>query len=115
MIIISAPTLDIDGSVPLRNAQKSDLGGMTRRSSVIATIDGGSVPSYRGFSITDKKIKISAANLTRDERDRLAAMVKTYNDVVLSAREGCFLCAVFDMSESAETVVLNLQVTEELS
>jgi hypothetical protein len=113
MIAISTPTFDIDGSVVLRHTEKSDLGGMTRRSSVVATIDGGSVPQYRGYSVSDRTLTIVGGRVPPADIDRLGAMVSGYNELIVSTAAGCFLCAVYGLKVT-DLATLSLQVVEEL-
>lgn len=110
MISICAPTFDINGSVVLLRTEKSDMGSMSRRSSVTPTIDGGSVPQYRGYSVTDRKFSIVAEDVPQADIDRLETMVDNSNELIVSTAIGCFLCAVLFIKPVAETVTIPLHV-----
>ena len=113
MIALATPTFDLSGSLLLRHTDKSDLGSMPRRSSVVATIDGGGVPQYRGYSVTDRKFKIVAGAVPPAEVAQLRYLVANYNELLVATDEGLFLCAVLVLKIGANSITLNLNVVSQ--
>ena len=89
---LSAPTVDVYGVVqlPLLPSQAPDP--LRRRSSRIATLDGGAVLNDSGYSDADREIVLRWAADARLDAV-VAYLVRFYARLVLSQHDGCYLCA----------------------
>lgn len=116
MISVSPAQFDILGGVLTHAASiESDLTTITRRVSRTATLDGGVVIDDRGYTDSDKTLEIVIANIKLVDHQAFTRMLKAYTQLVVSASEGCFLCAPSVYTTQQSNGFLTLLVIARLS
>jgi hypothetical protein len=94
MIIgLSTPNYDPAGAILLQCLESSNIGGVTRRVSRTATLDGNSVITDFGVTNSDTTVFLRI-HLTMELDDAIRAIVRNNPLLILTNRLGCFLGAV---------------------
>lgn len=115
MIGLASQVFDLNGAVVLKRTEESDVATVERRMSRTATLDGGAVITDGGYSPGDKTLRIIAENVSRDEFDAVAYLVKTYSQVVVSTETGCYVGGLERLSISDGKLQVTVLVTEDIS
>jgi hypothetical protein len=114
MIILSAPTFDLDGTLPLA-ATGSKLADRSRRVSRVATLDGGCEITDNGFADADRTIGLVHENPTADESESAAYLLETYSLLLIATSAGLFLAAPEALTDDGQTLEMRLLVKEKLT
>jgi hypothetical protein len=94
MIIgLSTPNYDPAGAILLKCLESSNIGGVSRRVSRTATLDGNSVITDFGVTNSDTTVFLRIP-LTQTIDDAIRAIVRNNPLLVLTNRLGCFIGAV---------------------
>lgn len=111
---LSAPTWDPQGAVLLDCLPTSDIGGVYRRVSRTATLDGASVLTDFGVSAADATIRLTVpVDAALDAQLRwLAAQ---YPVLQLTTRLGCYLGAVESYTLEGRNGVISFLIQSTLS
>lgn len=114
MLTINAPVFDIDGHEVIERPELAGLTGFERRNSRVATLDGLASINDFGYSDADRTIDIEWRPTAPGQVANIARMVKTYNRLIVSTTEGCFIGAPGPFSPSDDTVQLRIFVERRL-
>jgi hypothetical protein len=94
MIIgISTPNYNPNGALLLRCEESSSIGGVTRRVSRAATLDGGSVLTDFGVTASDTTIQLRVP-ITRPLDDTIRLLVTQNPILIMATNLGCYSGAV---------------------
>lgn len=102
------------GSILLPILPTSDFGGVTRRVSKSATLDGGASISNLGISIVDRTLKLKFQP-TLSIYTFIKSLVYNNTYLVFSTGEGCFIGTVDSYTLVNGIATLSVLVTEKLS
>lgn len=116
MISITTPTYDTEGSILLRNLE-SDTDTLTRERRITrtATLDGGSEIEDLGMSHADRTFAIRARGLSKEEFEKLAALVEAYPLLVITTRDGAYRGAPERISLNNDVTNLRILIKEKIS
>ena len=115
MITISPAEYSSLPAVTLTTSGDSDLATTTRRTSRIATLDGGAVISDFGFSQADRTLRIVSNSATRADYAALLALQSAYALLLCSCEEGVFLGSLARLQSTGQKVSADFYVKEKLS
>jgi hypothetical protein len=111
---LSTPLYNPAGAVLLHCEASSDIGGVTRRVSRTATLDGEATITDFGITNSDTTIRLKIP-LTMAIDDTIRLMVRQNPLLVLTTRLGCFLGAVDSYRVDNGTGILSFLVKSTLS
>lgn len=111
---LSTPTYDLNGALLLHCEETSDIGGVTRRVSRTATLDGDSVLTDFGVTAADTTVRLRIP-LNKALDDSLRRLVTLYPVLVLTTRLGCYLGAVDAYTVEGKTGVVSFLIQSTLS
>lgn len=112
MIFITPLEFEPAGVVALQPSGNTDEGTVRRRSSRVATLDGGAVFTDHGFTDADRTITVSA-QCSSDQDKQLRRMVATHSLVKLSTRDGLYLCQM-DYKPGRPSATLTFRIIERM-
>jgi len=84
---------------------------LTRRVSVVSTLDAGSVAIDSGYSDTDRRLVIEA-DATEAQADILESMIQNYSALLVSLPDGCFTVLPADFALDNGAVQITLLIAE---
>lgn len=90
MIVLKPSIFDAAGNIKIAESLDSDLGGVSRRISRRATIDGGVWIDDFGSAEGDRTISVYSENVSDALYTRVLSFVKNYGSVELICSEGVF-------------------------
>jgi hypothetical protein len=91
MIALSAPTFDPLGHIIIDDLPSSDLGGIRRRGSRVATLGPeGSVAQDRGYFVADRTFLVDWRVTSESQYRSVRRMVELYSRLMVSTPEGMF-------------------------
>ncbi|PLX93463.1 MAG: hypothetical protein C0621_07460 [Desulfuromonas sp.] len=115
MIIFSAPQYSLIGPVALSETKNEcNLTDTSRRSSRVATLDGGAVVTDFGYTDADRTFTV-VAPASRAEYDTLLAMQQSWSQLVVSCDEGIFLGSPARLKSQGGKVTITIEVIRKLS
>ena len=114
MIVVSTTQYDPDCPVVFREAATSKLGDVSRRTSRIATLDGGAVLADYGYTDADRTLKVSAL-LTVLQIDLLETLISRWGEHTLSCNRGFFVGVINELTFSRGETTFTFLVTERLA
>lgn len=116
MIGLATQTFSATGAVLLtRTRADSDIYGLGRRVSRVATLDGGVVLTDNGHAAGDRDLQIVADRVDVATHRAVEALVKNYGQLMVSTDAGCFLGAVEAMNYRDGKLQLKILVSEQLN
>ena len=113
MLALSAPDYDPIGHIVLP-IEIRDLYGGDRRTTVTATLDGGSAVYDTGFSISDRPVTATLPRARRLQIGAVAYLVETYPRLIVATRAGVFRALAGYRTNKAE-LTITLTLLERLS
>jgi len=84
-------------NIIIQEDTSSKLAGNTSRSTLVPTLDGGSVLISNGVSESSRTMSVYA-NINRDQADALWWVFNTQNLIIISCSEGVFLGHIHSIS-----------------
>ncbi len=115
MIILAAPQYSLIGPVALSETKNEcNLTDTSRRSSRVATLDGGAVVTDFGFTDADRTLSI-VGTASRADYDTLLAMQRSWSQWVVSCEEGVFLGSPARLKSQGGKVTITIEVIRKLS
>lgn len=100
MIAFSTVDFDLNGSVIVIGevANSNDKDNLSRRVQRTKTLDGGVVIIDYGYSVGDRTIKVTIADITEQSLRNIQRLIQTYSGFIICTNEGAFHCAVSDLT-----------------
>ena len=111
---LSTPTYDPSGALLLQCAESSDIGGVARRVSRTATLDGASVLTDFGVSASDTTIRLSIP-VDRALDASLRRIASDYPTLVLTTRLGCYLGTIGAYTLDGKNGIVSFLIQSTLS
>lgn len=117
IIGISTFAFDLDGAMTLYLAGETEekMNSGARRVTRTKTLDGGSVAYDAGYAISDLTWSLTIESKTEFVAGFIAWIVKTYNLIRISTKEGVFSAIPSRWSYKNGNVVLEALVMEKLT
>jgi hypothetical protein len=112
---ISTPDFDIEGFIQLDVIKTTTSGETRRRTSRIATLDGGAVINDFGYSEADRTIDLRWMPVSRAQEQAIDRLVQFYAELQVATRDGVFLAIPETYRPGADESTLRLLVLEKLS
>lgn len=108
MIALSTPEVDLDGYLVLGTRLENPY-QVSRRGSVTATLDGGSVVYDTGASVSDVTVTARVDGYSRQQAQALRYLTSLYPELTLKSEIGVYAVrASFTTSKSTLTLQLRL-------
>lgn len=108
---ISSAVMDPDGHVTIDALPDSDLASHTRRVNRVATLDGGAAINDFGFSHADRTFVVVWLPNPRIDA-AVGRLVRLYSRLIVSMRDGVYLCAIEAFRPTPRESRLTLLVIE---
>lgn len=115
MVILSAPSFDLDGVLVLRRTEESRLHDNGRRVSRTATLDGGAVLTDLGWSEADRTLKIVAREVGAAELVRAEYLAKTYPLLTCATEMALYSGALSTIALDGDKLTLTFLVLDKLN
>ena len=115
MIGLSTLVYDLNGFMMLKESADTIFPNTTRRVSRSATLDGNSIISDFGHSVSDGTYLIKIRDLLAADRDKLKNLVESYSLMRLSTKQGCMLGVIKSLDVEAYPVEISFLVQEKVS
>jgi hypothetical protein len=106
MISLSTIDFDVNGHIVL-DAQVDGLYQATRRGSVTATLDGGSVVYDTGFSVSDITLSVLVKDASREAARKIQYMIALHPVLIMSVETGVYRVRASSSTDGAD---INLQI-----
>ena len=113
-ITLSTLTYDIDGFITLNADQSSSFGDITRRVTVVKTLDGGVAVNDGGLSHGDRSAIITWKSRSPSFEQNIERIVEAYSRLYMSSPSGFFEVAPTSYTQSGATSVLNLSILDKI-
>jgi hypothetical protein len=114
IVTLSTQTYDIDGFVTLRAKPSSSFGDITRRVTVIKTLDGGVAVNDGGSSQGDRLAVVMWRTKDVEFEQNIGRIVESYSRLNMSSHSGFFEVAPTSYVQSGADSVLNLSILSKL-
>lgn len=115
MIGLSTLVYDLNGYMILKESPDTIFPNTTRRVNRSATLDGNSIISDFGHSVSDGTYIIKLRDLIKADRDKLKNIVESYSLLRLSTKQGCMLGVIKSLDVEATPVEILFLVQEKVS
>ncbi|MCK4620725.1 MAG: hypothetical protein KAT62_00780 [Desulfuromonadales bacterium] len=98
--------------LPLKSI--GNLPDMARRSSRVATLDGGAVLTDYGYTDADRTWNIDLGALDEAVVGKLQALIKNESQIVAATAEGCFLGSLQSLGSRGGIITITFLPVERL-
>lgn len=115
IVTISSQLFDLLGSLSFKPLPDSSAGEVSRRVTRVGTLDAGAALNDRGYSEGDRDLVYEWKPISRDHDAIAQRLVRLHPRVIVSNREGVFLCAPERFDPGPEQNRFRLLVIERLS
>ena len=112
---ISTPTFDPDGFIELLVRNDTTAGEVRRRTSRVATLDGGAVINDFGYTEADRTITLRWQFSSKDIEADVDRLVRLYDRLQVATSQGVFLAAPEVYIPGVNESTLRLLVLSKLS
>lgn len=114
MIVIKPKVFFPSGNVLINEREaETDLGGVSRRISRRATIDGGAFIDDFGFSEGDRTVRVVANSLSVASYEQIKILIRLFGSVELITLEGVFEGSI-QVANNGEKFEMTFLVKERL-
>ena len=115
IITLSTQTYDIDGFVSISAKPSSSFGDITRRVSVVKTLDGGIAVNDGGSSHGDRLAVVMWKTKNTSFEQNIERVVNSYSRLYLSSPSGFFEVAPTGYTQRGAESVLNLSILDKIA
>jgi len=110
IITISTQTYDIDGFVTIDAKPSSSFGDITRRVTVVKTLDGGVAVNDGGSSHGDRLAVVMWRTKSKEYEENIERIVEAYSRLNVSGHSGFFEAVPTGYTQVGADSVLNLSL-----
>ena len=115
IVSISTLTYDLDGFVLINALESSTFGDITRRSSIVKTLDGGVAVNDGGSSHGDRSLNIVWRTKGDGHEENMERLVGSYTRLYLSSKYGYFEAAPMSYIAQGGNSTLTLNVVSKIA
>ena len=114
-VYLSTQNYDLFGHVIIDALASSDFGEVSRRTSVVATLDGGVAVNDGGASEGDRTIVLTWKTKSKTYEDNIKRIIRLYGRLHLSTDEGFYVVVPTPYRQAEAESSLTLRVIEKVS
>jgi len=115
IVSISSELFDLSGQVTINTLANNTNGETNRRVNRVATLDGGSAISDRGYSESDRDLVYSWRPESKAQNDLVDRMVKLHARVHVATVDGVYLANFRGFTPGVNESSLRLYVIDKLT
>lgn len=114
MIGISTRIFDINGHVLFKLVDAADENdGVVRRVSSVATLDGNSYVSDRGYSPTDTLMYLRITKQSNEVITNVLRIAKYHSEIFISTERGCFVGIISQVYYTKGVLTMSIVIVRE--